>query len=286
MKPIIKYRGGKSKELPHLLEHIPQFEGRYIEPFFGGGAMYFHLEPEGAIINDINTRLMDFYRAVQQNYPELKAELAELERVYTINRAAFDELKKANPDSRVEDNNEALYYSLRDMYNGLVTPEYLAATLYFFINKTAYSGMIRFNTRGEYNVPYGRYKNFNTDLITPEHSRLLSTAEIHNSDYRQIFDIAAAEDFIFLDPPYDCIFSDYGNDEYRDGFNEDSHRQLAADFYNLGCRALMVIGATPLTRELYGNNIVAEYDKNYSVNIRNRFQAEAIHIIVTNYGRP
>ena len=112
MKPIIKYRGGKSKELPHLLEHIPQFEGRYIEPFFGGGAMYFHLEPEGAIINDINTRLMDFYRAVQQNYPELKAELAELERVYTINRAAFDELKKANPDSRVEDNNEALYYCI------------------------------------------------------------------------------------------------------------------------------------------------------------------------------
>lgn len=240
MKPIIKYRGGKSKELPHLLEHIPQFAGRYIEPFFGGGAMYFNLEPEGAIINDINTRLMDFYRAVQQNFPELKAELAKLERVYTINRAAFDELKKANPNSIVEDNNESLYYSLRDMYNGLVTPEYLGATLYFFINKTAYSGMIRFNSKGEYNVPYGRYKNFNTDLITYEHSRLLSTAEIHNSDYRQIFNIAAEEDFIFLDPPYDCIFSDYGNDEYRDGFNEDSHRQLAADFYNLGCRALLV----------------------------------------------
>lgn len=286
MKPIIKYRGGKSKELPQLIAHIPPFAGRYIEPFFGGGAMYFHLEPQNAIINDINTRLMDFYRGVQLQFPELKAELSAIEKVYTENRAAFEALKKLTPEERVEDKNEGLYYSLRDMYNGLVDSPYLAATLYYFINKTAYSGMIRFNSKGEYNVPYGRYKNFNTELLTEAHSRLLGTAEIHNGDYTNIFNIAEAEDFIFLDPPYDCIFSDYGNDEYKDGFNEDSHRQLAADFYNLGCRALMVIGATPLTRELYGNNIVAEYDKNYSVNIRNRFQSEAIHIIVTNYGRP
>lgn len=105
----------------------------------------------------------------------------------------------------------------------------------------------------------------------------------HNADYREIFSLAEADDFVFLDPPYDCIFSDYGNNEYKDGFSEKSHRQLANDFQNLNCRALMVIGATPLTRELYGGNIVAEYDKNYSVNIRNRFQAEAVHIIVTNY---
>ena len=284
MKPIVKYRGGKSKELPQLIKHIPNFRGRYIEPFFGGGAMYFHLEPENAIINDINRRLMDFYRAVRQDYPRLKEELLQIERIYTVNRAAFDSLKKQNPEERVEDANEGLYYSLRDMYNGLIPSEYLPATLYYFINKTAYSGMIRFNSKGEYNVPYGRYKNFNTDLLTDEHHRLLATADIRNSDYRQVFEAAADEDFIFLDPPYDCIFSDYGNDEYKDGFNEDSHRQLAADFRNLGCRAMMVIGATPLTRELYDGLIVDEYDKNYSVNIRNRFQAAAIHIIVTNYG--
>lgn len=284
MKPIIKYRGGKSKELPQLLQHIPHFDGRYIEPFIGGGAMYFHLEPENAVINDINTRLMDFYTAVQQNYNGVKTELAELEKIYTENRAAFDALKKLNPTERVEDKNEALYYSIRDMYNGIIEPTYLAAALYYFINKTAYSGMIRFNSKGEYNVPYGRYKNFNTDLLTEAHSQLLATAEIHNEDYSQIFNLTEAEDFVFLDPPYDCIFSDYGNAEYKEGFNEESHRRLAADFYNLGCRAMMVIGATPLTRGLYGGNIVAQYDKNYSVNIRNRFQAEAIHIIVTNYG--
>lgn len=107
--------------------------------------------------------------------------------------------------------------------------------------------------------------------------------EIHHGDYRNIFDMATPDDFIFLDPPYDCIFSDYGNMEYLEGFNEINHRELAQDFYNLDSRALLVIGDTPLIRELYGNNIIAEYNKNYSVNIRNRFQAGATHLIITNY---
>jgi DNA adenine methylase len=283
MKPIIKYRGGKSKELPFLVPHIPQYSGRYIEPFFGGGAMYFYLEPEHAIINDINTKLMEFYTSVQLNYTELSHELASLEKTYTANRAEFVALKKLYPDVRVPDKNEDLYYALRNMYNGLSKPMFSPAALYYFINKTAYSGMIRFNKNGEYNVPYGRYKNFNTSLITEQHHNLLSKAEIYNSDYRDIFALANTEDFIFLDPPYDCIFSDYGNKEYKEGFNEENHRQLANDFYNLNCKAMMVIGATPLTRELYGKSIIAEYNKNYDVNIRNRFQAKAVHMIITNY---
>ncbi|WP_168356476.1 DNA adenine methylase [Petralouisia muris] len=67
--------------------------------------------------------------------------------------------------------------------------------------------------------------------------------------------------FIFLDPPYDCIFSDYGNDNYRDGFGEDEHKRLASDFKNLSAKALLVIGKTLLTQELYGKYIVEEYDK-------------------------
>lgn len=286
MKPIIKYRGGKSKEISLLTPYIPNFTGRYIEPFFGGGAMYFHLEHPNAIINDINNKLMTFYRGVQQNYLELKRELSEIEKVYAINRRVFDALKKKYPKERVADGNESLYYYLRDMYNDLIPPTFSAATLYYFINKTAYSGMIRYNSKGEYNVPYGRYKNFNTGLITEAHYRLLANTEIFTGDYTRIFEIANKNDFIFLDPPYDCIFSDYGNDEYKDGFNESNHKRLAADFFNLGCKALMVIGATPLTRELYKGNIIAEYSKNYAVNIRNRFQAGATHIIITNYGNP
>ena len=71
MKPLVKYRGGKTKEIPHILKHIPKYEGKYIEPFFGGGALYFHLEPKKAIINYINTKLMDFYLGVKNNFNNL-----------------------------------------------------------------------------------------------------------------------------------------------------------------------------------------------------------------------
>ena len=85
MQPIIKYRGGKSKELHVLIPYIPHFEGRYVEPFFGGGAMFFHLEPENAIINDINTPLIEFYKGVRNNYPKLRKELDKLEKIYEKN---------------------------------------------------------------------------------------------------------------------------------------------------------------------------------------------------------
>lgn len=74
MKPLVKYRGGKSKEIPHLIKHIPSFEGRYIEPFFGGGALFFYLEPKKAIINDINSKLISFYLGVKNNFDTLKKE--------------------------------------------------------------------------------------------------------------------------------------------------------------------------------------------------------------------
>ena len=75
MKPMIKYRGGKSKEIPHIMWHIPRFTGRYIEPFLGGGALFFYLEPRRAIINDINSKLMGFYRGVSNDYINLMIDI-------------------------------------------------------------------------------------------------------------------------------------------------------------------------------------------------------------------
>ena len=266
-----------------FLKTYTQFTGRYIEPFLGGGALFFYLEPQKGIINDINTRLISFYRGVANQFELLQSELAQVKAVYTKNRQDFEALKAKYPQERVEDKNEALYYHIRDMYNGIIPSKYSDAFLYYFINKTAYSGMIRFNAKGEFNVPYGRYKNFCIDKITKKHSELLARTDIRNDDYQNIFKLSNSDDFIFLDPPYDCVFSDYGNVEYRDGFNEDAHRRLADDIKNLSCRVLMVIGRTPLTEELYGDMIVDEYAKSYSVNIRNRFHSEASHILVTNY---
>jgi len=282
---MIKYRGGKSKEIPRLIWHVPRFKGRYIEPFFGGGAMFFHLQPRNAVINDINSKLMGFYAGVRNDFNHLRAELDDIERIYATNRAEYEALKAQTPDERVIDKNEALYYKLRDMYNGLTTPTYSAALLYYYINKTAYSGMIRTNAKGEFNVPYGRYKNLNTHLVTQAHSQLLNRAKLYNTDYSVIFDLCGPDDFVFLDPPYDCTFSDYGNEEFKDGFSEDNHRRLAEDFRNLPCKAMMVIGKTPLTEELYGPYITDEYDKTYAVNIRNRFKAGAKHIVVVNYDK-
>jgi DNA adenine methylase len=284
MKPLVKYRGGKSKEIPHLEKHIPKFRGRYIEPFFGGGAMFFYLEPKQAIINDINSKLMGFYKGVKSDFDNLQKELALIEKVYHINRRKFEELKAKTPTKRVDDDNEALYYQIRNMFNDMTDKKYSDALLYFFINKTAYSGMIRYNTKGEFNVPYGRYANLNTSLVTKSHSKLLANTEIYNLDYSEIFKMATEDDFMFLDPPYDCVFSDYGNVEHKDGFNEKNHIELANHFKNLKCKALMVIGRTPLTEKLYGDFIVDEYGKLYAVNIRNRFKSEANHILVSNYG--
>jgi len=281
MKPIIKYRGGKSKEIQNFIHFVPNDFDRYVEPFAGGAALFFYLEPHQALINDINSRLADFYLAVRNNFERLKQELTALERIYHTNQVRYEDLKAST--SRFVDNpNETLYYQLRDMYNGKIEKEYLDGTLYFFINKTAYSGMLRFNSKGEYNVPFGRYKNFNTQIVSQEHHELLRRTEITNVDYSEIFNRCGQNDFIFLDPPYDCIFTDYGNIE-QNGFSENDHVRLAQDFRNLQSRALMVIGKTSLTESLYRPFIQAEYSKTYAVNIRNRFKSVSTHLIVTNY---
>lgn len=285
MKPIIKYRGGKSREIPEFIHFIPNEYDRYIEPFLGGAAVYFYLEPERAILNDVNQKLIEFYREVRDDFPRLHEELELLQQEYEENQKQYVLNRNAeeDPNVRVENLNEELYYHMRDMYNGIENSPYLNGTLYYFINKTAYSGMIRYNRNGEYNVPFGRYVNFNTRILTPEHSRLLQGAQILNVDYADVFNMAGNDDFMFLDPPYDCVFNDYGNINMQDGFNEDEHRRLAQDFRNLNCKALMIIGKTLLTEELYGDFVRYEYKKSYSVNIRNRFNSEAMHIVVTNY---
>lgn len=282
MNPVLKYRGGKSREIPRFLQYIPDDFNRYIEPFLGGGAVYFHLEPDNAILNDINDRLITFYQQLRNNYPQMRQQLDELQRQYEANQLAYKQLKAQNPDERVPNANEDLYYRIRELFN---RPDdtYLDGVLYFFINKTAYSGMIRYNSSGEYNVPFGRYPNLNTRLVTLQHSELLQGAELYSLDYRQIFDMAEENDFMFLDPPYDCVFNDYGNIDMMNGFDETEHRRLAADFRNLPCRALMIIGKTPLTEELYGEYIFDEYYKNYAVNIKNRFNNDKMHIVVKNY---
>lgn len=286
MKPMLKYNGGKSREIPLLIPHVPMFTGRYIEPFLGGGALFFFLEPKKAIINDINDKLMSFYNEVRDNFSSLREELDTVKKIYSDNRNDFLALKRQHPNEHVENRNETLYYKMRSMFNGLIPKEYSDALIYLFINKTAYSGMIRYNSRGEFNVSFGHYPNLNTETVTLSHSYLLQCSELYHSSYETIFNMSLPDDFIFLDPPYDRVFSDYGNKEYKDGFNENDHRKLYQDFINLTCKTLMVISKTPLTQELYGKHVISQYQKNYAYNIKNRFKTSATHLIVSNYNTP
>lgn len=282
MKPILKYGGGKSKEIPKILEHIPKEYNRYIEPFFGGGALYFYLENKNSIINDINIRLMDFYRDVANNYENMRKQLDEIQEIYERNQREYKELKAINPDVRVNNMNEKLYYKMRDLFNNNTSNEFLDSVIYFFINKTAYGGMIRYNKNGEFNVPFGRYKNMNTKLLTNNHHELLKTANIYSVSYQNIFNMANKDDFMFLDPPYDCQFTDYGNGY---NFTEQDQIELSDNFKKLKCKALMIINKSPLTEKIYKEYIVddASYDKVYNVNIKNRFERNAKHLIIRNY---
>lgn len=285
MNPMLKYRGGKGKEIAAFKKYLPcsaQEYGRYIEPFLGGGAVFFHIQPEKAIINDINPGLMTFYQQVRDLYPEMREQLGALQEVYERNQAEYLRLKAQNPNVRVPNKNEDLYYALRQQFNA-PTGEYLPGVLYFFINKTAYSGMIRYNKSGEFNVPYGRYPNFNTAMVSEEHSKLLQAATLYNTDFADIFAMANENDFMFLDPPYDCIFNDYGNTDAAGDWGEEEHERLAAEYKRLPCRTLMIIGKTSLTERLYKPYIVEEYHKNYSCNIRNRFKSSQMHLIVKNW---
>lgn len=279
MKPILKYRGGgKSDEIPRLSQYFPKQYDRYIEPFFGGGAVFWHLEPQTAILSDINPGLMGFYTEMASRPAALMAEIEALSTIYERNQQEYLAQKQAaGTDVRIPNKNETLYRRVRDTFNQTIRPCSMAAA-YFFLNKTSYCGMTRFNQKGQYNVPFGRYPHLTTKGIDQAHSDLLQRAEIHMTDFENVFKLSRPGDFMFLDLPYDCTFNDYGNGQR---WTEDDHIRLAKAFERLPCKVLMVINETPLTRSLYAKYVAETYGKAYSVNIRNRFKAAATHMIVT-----
>lgn len=284
MKPVLKYSGGKQKEIQNFIGLTPPSFETYYEPFFGGGATFFHIAPEKAMVGDVNQRLIRFYQEIASDaFCEIKRELMELQKVYEQNQKEYQLAKSLSNGERVKNKNEDLYYLLRDMFNGKVPLAYHYATVYYFINKTAYSGMIRYNSKGEFNVPFGRYANFNTDLLKEEHHELLEKAEIYLGSYQKSFELATSKDFIFLDPPYDSVFTGYGNETLSGDFKEKEHRVLAEDFKNLSSPAMMVISKTPLITELYAPFVKEVYQKQYAVNIRNRVSVKTEHLVITNY---
>lgn len=282
MKPIIKYCGGKSREIKYFAKYFPEEWDTYYEPFLGGGAVFFEFMPKQAFLSDSNRQLINFYKDFSKHYQRIRNELKGLEAEYRVNQMEYELEKKINPEEHVINRNENRYYLFRSAMNGHRYCDYSSATIYYYINRLAYAGLTRFNSRGEFNAPFGHYKKFSIENADLSHAQLLQQAELKCCKYKYAFERACGADstknFMFLDPPYDGVFSNYGTP-----FGEKEHRELAQDFRNLSCKALMVIGKTPLTEELYRGYIKNEYGVKYAIDIKNRMPRNNGHLIITNY---
>lgn len=368
LQPIIKWAGGKEKELKFILPNTPRFKN-YYEPFVGGGSVFAAFRAEHYFINDKSDELISLYRSIATNdnafhtwmirimdawdamvahvkaHPELvewymllrDGEISEEEicsrmrlhikdvhvslssvvkefpwhdKTYwkeldknltrkTLRMHKIEQEKQRMPDSDVYDNIEtsfmsALYMFFRALYNDkklMVYDNALATAMFVFIRNYAYSGMFRYNDKGEFNVPYGGI-GYNHKTMRKKHAYYMSApllqhlekTTIENLDFEEFFHKCppTENDFVFLDPPYDTEFSTYAQNE----FGKSDQERLANYLIN-ECRAkwMMVIKYTPFIYDLYNKEgiRIKTFDKKYLVSFMNRNDKKAEHLIIMNY---
>ena len=183
MKPIVKYQGGKTKELPLIRQMLPDQFDRVLEPFCGGGAVSFALN-RPSVWGDINAALMNMYRQVKD--PIMFQEV--FSHVCYLKTLDHDALEKE-------------YYESRDYINGDERDPYKWAVSYITVRQLCFSGMERYNKDGKFNVPFGHYKKFSCNLNW-EHMQMLRHCILNDGSFEDIFAIADENDWIFIDPPY------------------------------------------------------------------------------------
>jgi DNA adenine methylase len=259
LKPIIKWSGGKMDEIKMFEKYFPENYNIYIEPFIGGGAVYFHLNPSKAVISDVHTELIDLYKCIG---------CGKAKDIY--------EFMENTP------NDEATYYNIRDVM--AMNDALDIAKRFYYQRKTCFRGMLRYNKDKKFNIPFGRYKTINyTELLNKDYETLLNRTEIYNERFEVIFEKYNDEaNFMFLDPPYDSEFTDYGYCQ----FGKEEQYKLASLFKTTKIKCLMIIGKTKFIEELYCGYIVAEYDKKYKFKLYNNRIGDEIntkHLIIKNY---
>ena len=231
-RPFLKWVGGKAQLLGQLARWIPESFDRYVEPFLGGGAMFFAQQPGVAILADANDELVDCYTAVRDH---------------------LDEVMTALEQHRYE---KDYYYDVRRWERRTLSlPERAARTI--FLNKTGFNGLYRVNSKGLFNVPFGRYSNpkICDRENLPACRAALSDVEIRRDDFETIVDESGAGDFVYLDPPYVPLNDTANFTSYTaGGFGPDEHRRLASSLiraHRRGGRFLLSNADSPLTRGLY-----------------------------------
>jgi len=275
-KPFLKWVGGKGQLLRSYSEYFPK-DGqynRYFEPFLGGGAVFYSLKPSQAHLNDLNIDLINTYKIVKKDVGGLIRELKKLEKAYI-------------PLSEL-DREEFYYKKVREEYNKSNNTLKKSAYL-IFMNKTGYNGMYRVNASGDYNIPFGKYKN---PTILNENnllrvSELLSGVRLTSLDFIEAVKSAKKGDFVYLDPPYHPLdnapsFTSYSKDDFGE---KDQLRvaELFRDLDNRGCKVMLSNSYTDFIKELYDGYRQDAMEANRSINSKAKGRGKIKELIILNY---
>lgn len=270
--PIVKWVGGKRQLLEQIRPLIPE-HNTYYEPFVGGGAVFFHLQPKKAVINDSNEELINIYRIIKERPEELIGVL----------------------EKHQERNCQEYFYEVRSLdrswesYVDLSAVERAARIIY--LNKTCYNGLFRVNRAGEFNSPWGRYKNPN--IVNEETiramSRYLNKAKVMIlcEDYRETFKGIRKDSFVYLDPPYMPISSSSSFTGYTAaGFGPQQQIELKkqCDLLNKrGIRFLLSNSCCDFIEDLYKDYIVERVQAKRAINAKADRRGAIEELLIRNY---
>jgi DNA adenine methylase len=268
-RPVLKWAGGKRRLIKDIMRLLPtDYHARgYHEPFFGGGALFFHLEPETGSINDVNKKLMNFYKVLRDNPLDLIEEASKF--VYE----------------------KSEYYRLRTNFNRAKLGKVEEAAILLYLNKTGYNGLYRVNSKGDFNVPFGRYKSpkiVDKDRII-EASVLLRNIEIFSGPFQRVTRYANKGDIVYLDPPYlptsqTSDFTSYSNT----GFNYRDHILLKDVCYELHKKGVLFIQSNiyfePILKLYQDSKVfyVEEVLMNRPINSKASKRGKVKEILITN----
>lgn len=268
--PFIKWVGGKGKLLTQLSPMLPPGAPlmRHVEPFIGGGAMFFARRPERALLCDINPDLIGTYTAVRDNVDGVIRSLQSLAR----------------------DHNAENYYRVRDRYNrqDRATTTTRAA-MFIYLNKTCFNGLHRVNRKGEFNVPAGRYDD--PRILNPEALRAcsaqLSKADLRCQGFESLLETAKPGDFIYFDPPYAPVSTTANFTSYaQTGFGRDDQVRLRDVYRELdrrGCRLMLSNSDVPFIRDIYADYNIDVVAAPRAINCDAKSRGKVTEVVVRNY---
>ena len=272
LQPFTKWTGGKRQLLEELRSYMPETYGRYFEPFVGGGALFFDLAPEQAVINDFNEELINAYRQIKNN----PAELINLLIKHKENNSKdyYLALRSADRDGRI---------------SRMTGVERAARILYML--RVDFNGLYRVNSKNQFNVPYGRYKNpkiVDVDLLYQISEYLNENdVEILQTDFAEAVKDAQTGDFVYFDPPYIPLNETSSFTSYtHEGFSYEEQVRLRDTFKELterGVYAMLSNSSSPLVEELYKDFNIYFVEAQRTNGAKSSSRGKISEIIVTNY---